>query len=53
MWGVIEVTAIEKDANGAVTSMSGVRQPEASVKKIKHKFNWVAATDDVLNGTVK
>jgi len=52
MWGVVEVTSMERGAEGQVLSMVGVRQPDASVKKLKHKFNWVANTDDVLEGTV-
>lgn len=52
MWGVVEVTAVEKGPDGSVLRMAGVRQPDASVKKLKHKFNWVADTDDVLGGTV-
>jgi hypothetical protein len=43
---------MERGAEGQVLSMVGVRQPDASVKKLKHKFNWVANTDDVLEGTV-
>ena len=53
MWGVVEVTAIEKGPDGTVLSMSGVRQPLASVKKLKHKFNWLARTQDILEGTVR
>ena len=53
MWGVVEVTAVERDAaSGAVTGLAGLRLPDASVKKIKQKFNWVADTADVLTATV-
>lgn len=48
MWGVCEITHVEKDARtGKVMSLKGIRQPEASVKKIKKKFNFVADTPDV------
>jgi glutamyl/glutaminyl-tRNA synthetase len=53
-WGVVEVTAVEKDAaSGKVLSLSGERQPEVSVKKIPRKFTWVADTSDVLVGSIK
>ena len=52
MWGVVEVTAVVKDAEGKVVGLSAVRLPDASVKKIKQKFNWVAKTADALAATV-
>jgi glutamyl-tRNA synthetase len=52
-WGVVEVTAVHRGADGKVSGLEGSHQPEASVKKIKQKYNWVAETDDLLTATIK
>jgi glutamyl-tRNA synthetase len=52
-WGVCEVTKVVKDKKtNKVISLSGIRKPDTSVKKIKKKFNFVADTKDILKATV-
>lgn len=53
MWGVCEITHVEKDAKtGKVLSLKCIRKPEASVKKIKKKFNFVAETKDIYKAKI-
>jgi len=53
MWGVCEITHVEKDKKtGNIISLKGIRKPETSVKKIKKKFNFVADTKDILKAQV-
>merc|ERR1712070_1299422 len=51
-WGVVNVTKVTKEGD-RITSIEGAYDADASVKKIKKKFNWVADVGDVVPVKIK
>ena len=45
-WGNAVITAVAKDASGAVTGATGEFRPKGDPRKTKHKLTWLNKQDD-------
>ena len=50
-WGTVKITAVEKDADGTVTALSGAFDKDGDFKKTA-KLSWLAETDAAVSAVL-